>query len=199
MLLLHKYNKNMKFNFENKTDEELAKLIANGDDVAALAFDEIYSRNSPKLYTYCRRIFENNQISQDIFQESFIKFYESCRKNHEMTNVAGFLIKIARNLSLNEKNRKKAEFVFIEDIDFPSYDNEYEVDVNKNIIDTALQSLPKKYREIIILKEYLDMTYDDIRKILDLTPSMVRIRIFRAKNKLRDLLAPYKNELNRKN
>lgn len=189
----------MKFNFENKSDEELAKLIAKSDDLAAYAFEEIYSRNSSKLYTYCKKIFVNVQISQDIFQETFIKFYEICQKNQEMTNVAGLLIKIARNLSLNEKNRKKANFVFIDEIDLPYYDNDFEVDLNKKIIDTALQTLPQKYREIIILKEYLEMSYDEVGKVLDLTPSMVRIRIFRAKNKLRDLLAPYKNELNRKN
>lgn len=187
----------MKFNFENNTDEDLAKLIAKGDRLATLAFEEIYARNSGRIYTYCSKIFSNHVLAQDIFQETFIKFYESCQKNQEMTNVSGFLIKIARNLSLNEKNRKKADFVFIEDIDFPSYEEEFEEDVNKNIIDNALQTLPQKYREIIILKEYLDMSYDDISKILGITSSMVRIRIFRAKNKLRELLAPYKNELNR--
>lgn len=184
----------MKNNFKNLSDEELALFLSQDDNSARLAFDEIYSRYSAKIFLYCKKIFHNETLAQDVFQETFINFFESCRKGREMTNVQGFLIKIARNISLNEKNKTKQEFSYINDVEIPYYDNEFEIEKNDKFLDMALKTLPDKYREVLILKEFMNMSYNDISLVLDMNPSMVRIRIFRAKNKLREVLLPYMNE-----
>lgn len=177
------------------TDEELYGLLhKKSKKVSKKAFDELYNRYSVNIYSYCRRVFNNELLIEDIFQETFIRFYESAKDKREMTNVAGFLIKIARNLCLNEKSKKYFDNISLDDLQLPSYDASYDKKQMNELLQTALDALPKKYREVIILKEFLDMSYQEIADTLDLTLSVVRIRIFRAKAKLKELLKPYFNE-----
>jgi RNA polymerase sigma-70 factor (ECF subfamily) len=74
--------------------------------------------------------------------------------------------------------------------DFPLENKEI-----KNIVNLAIDSLPEQYKEIIIMKENMDMSYNEIAKVLDLSLSAVRIRIFRAKEKLKNILTPYLKDL----
>ena len=179
------------------SDEEVAVYLSQDDNTARMAFDEIYNRYSNRLYLYCKKVFKNEQVAQDVFQETFINFFEASKTSTSMTNVQRFLFKIARNISLNEKKKNQPEFSFIDDVEIPYYDNEFEIEKNDRILDMALQTLPEKYREALILKEFLNMTYNEIAAILDLNQSIVRIRIFRAKNKLREVLLPYIKEIKR--
>lgn len=159
------------------------------------AFDELYRRHSTNVYTYCRKVLNNDPMSEDVFQETFTRFFEGAKQDREMTNVIGYLLKIARNLCLNEKSKKYNDKVSLDDLQLPHYDVSYgNIQLNE-ILQTALDALPKKYREVIVLREYLDMSYNEIAKTLGTTMPIVRIRIYRAKGKIRELLAPYFEEM----
>lgn len=181
---------------QNRTDEEIFLLLKSKDkSVVRRAFDEIYSRYANKIYTYCRKVLNSSEMSEDIFQEIFIKFYESIQKIDKMTNVQGYLIRIARNLCLNEKSRKKMNKVELDDSQFEYYDPSLENNEIADILHTSLDALPEEYREVIIMKEFMDMSYKDIAFALDITVSIVRIRIFRGKKKLREIMTPYINDI----
>ena len=159
------------------------------------AFDELYRRHSTNVYTYCRKVLNNDPMAEDVFQETFTRFFEGAKQDREMTNVIGYLLKIARNLCLNEKSKKYNDKVSLDDLQLPHYDVSYgNIQLNE-ILQTALDALPKKYREVIVLREYLDMSYNEIAKTLGTTMPIVRIRIYRAKGKIRELLAPYFEEM----
>lgn len=177
-----------------KLDEELFELFTSDKATARAAFDEIYSRYSNKIYTYCKKILNDSQKAEDVFQDTFTKFYESAGDGRKMTNVSGFLVKIARNLCLNEKAKKSSQNVSIDDFQFAFDDKSYEKKEINNIINMGLDALPEKYREALILKEFLDMSYQDIAEALGTTLPIIRIRIYRAKAKLREILAPYFEE-----
>jgi RNA polymerase sigma-70 factor (ECF subfamily) len=134
-------------------------------------------------------------MAEDIFQETFTRFYESAKTKREMTNVSGYLLKIARNLCLNEKTKKYNDSVSLENLQLPHYDLSYDNKQLNEILQTALDAIPKKYREVLVLREFLDMSYKDIAEALETTMPIVRIRIYRAKSKLRELLTPYFEEI----
>lgn len=179
---------------QNIKDEELFALISQGEQNSILAFEEIYNRYSSKIYTYIRKILRNSPASDDIFQETFVRFYECAKNGQKMTNVAGFLIKIARNLCLNEKVAKYNQHLDLDDFVFSFYDKTFEQKEINELINIGLDALPEKYREVIILKEFLDMSYQEIADTLNVTLPVVRIRIYRAKNRLRECLAPFLKE-----
>ena len=181
--------------FKKKTDEQLYDLLSGNKDLARIAFDELYYRYSTKIFTYCRKVLNNLDIAEDIFQETFTRFYESSRTERKMTNVAGFIIKIARNLCLNEKSKRLHDKVQNKFTHISYIETSFERQELSELIDRALESLPETYREALVLKEFLDMSYKEIAEILGSTLPIIRIRIYRAKNKLREFLTPYLKDL----
>jgi len=182
--------------FSNKTDEEIFFYIKSKDkSLSRQAFEELYSRYANKIFTYCRKVLHSVELAEDVFQEIFIKFYESMKKVDEMTNLQGYLIRIARNMCLNEKSRRPPAKVELDESRHEYYDESYEDTEIADILHTSLDALPDEYREVIIMKEFMNMTYKDIAYALDLTVSVVRIRIFRGKQKLREIMSPYINDL----
>ena len=176
---------------KNLSDEELYNLFYEDKSRAKLAFEELYNRYSTKIYTYCNRILFDSELAEDVFQETFMKFFESANKDRDMTNVSAFLFKIARNLCINEKQRKHHSFLTFEELIYPVQEKSYESQEKKELLETALDALPKKYREVLVLKEFLGLSYKEIAEVLETTLPSVRIRIYRAKQKIRELLAPY--------
>lgn len=185
----------MSLQLSNMSDEEVYSLLSNKKrQVAKDAFEELYSRYSTKLYSYCKKILLNDESANDAFQETFTKIIEASKKGKVMTNFAGYLITVARNLCLNEKENIRNTMVYVEDIQMPSKlenDNKELIE----IISVALDSLPIEYRECLILKEFLNYSYSEIADLLGVNLSIVRIRIHRAKEKLKDILLPYSKEI----
>lgn len=182
-------------NYKDISDAELYYMLKGSKSESKKAFEELYRRHSSNVYTYCRKVLNNDPMAEDIFQETFTRFYENADKKRVMTNVSGYLIKIARNLCLNEKAKKYNDKVSLDDLQLPFYDISYGNKQLNELLQTALDALPKKYREVIVLREYLDMSYKEIADAIGTTMPVVRIRIYRAKGKIRELLAPYFEEM----
>ncbi len=185
----------MSKDFTTISDAELYYMLSGSKSDSKKAFDELYRRYSPNIYTYCRKVLNNGPMADDMFQETFTRFYTSANKDRKMTNVSGYLLKIARNLCLNEKAKKYNDKVSLDDLELPHYDKSYDNRQLNELLQTALDALPKKYREVIVLREYMDMSYKEIAEALDTTMPIVRIRIYRAKGKIKELLAPYFDEI----
>lgn len=186
----------MRNNLSGKSDDELVEMLKGSKRESKEAFGELYDRYSGKLYTYCKKILNNSEIAEDVFQDTFERFYESARSGKlQISNISAYLTKIARNLCLNEKSRKANENVPIEDKEFSFYDESYENNEMANILHTALDTLPEQFKEVIVMKEFMDMTYQEIADALEVSMPLVRIRVFRAKNKLREVMSPYINDL----
>lgn len=181
--------------FENIDDKELYDMLCSDKNTARSAFDELYSRYSQRIFTYCKKFLFDQSLAEDIFQDVFTKLYINSQNGIEVTNVGGFLITCARNLCYNEISRKKANHATDANLEMGYYDNAYENKDLNTVINEAIDSLPEKYRDVIILKEHMDMTYAEIANIQNQSISSVRVNIYRAKEKLRGILSPYLNEL----
>jgi len=157
-------------------------------------FEVFYDRHSTMIYSYCIKILDSQEAAQDVLQDVFVRLYEKREHYEEMTNLSGFLIRTARNLCLNIKG-KKMERTDIEDVVIPHYDSPYYKKQLTEILHLAIDELPEEFREPLLLKEYMNLTYKEIADILDTTLPVVRVRIFRAKTKLKKILHPYLKEL----
>ena len=177
----------------SRPDAELFARLTGNKEVAEAAFSELYARYSGRVYAYCLRFLGNRDEAQDVYQETFIRFYECARQDREMTNVPGFLLKIARNLCLNSRRNKKRTVEF-EDYQFLVPPRSAENSEFLQLITTALDMLPDEYREVFVLREYEGLSYAEIAEVVDASLSNVKVRIFRAKQKIRDILAPYIQE-----
>ena len=175
------------------SDQELFDLIGDAGSDAECAFAELYNRYSPRVYAYCRRFIGNETEAQDVFQETFIRFHQSADGKREMTNAPAFLLRIARNLCVNLKRRTKSNVSF-EEYMSPDYEDKSDQKELLKLVKGALELLSGDYREVFVLREYDGMSYQEIAKITDQPLSTVKVRIFRAKQKIREILEPYMTE-----
>ena len=183
--------------FDEYSDAELFYMLCDDKHTAERAFSELFSRHSPRIYAYCRRFIGNREEAQDIFQDTFLRFHQSASRDREMTNVPAFLLKIARNLCVNFKKREK-QAVTYEDYMMPDFDSENGSEKSEllDLIKDALEILPDDYKEPFILREYDGLTYNEIADITGQSLASVKVRRHRAKQKIKEVLAPYLQEMN---
>jgi RNA polymerase sigma-70 factor, ECF subfamily len=175
-------------------DADLFFRMKEDKQIAEPAFTELYARHAGRVYAYCLRIMGEPNEAQDVFQEAFIRFYESVQRITTMTNVPGFILKIARNLCLNRRRDRKPYIHLDEVEDLLPRSPGRDTDVLE-LITMALDMLQEEYREVFVLREYEGLSYSEIAEVLDITVATVKIRVFRAKRQLRELLAPYMADL----
>jgi RNA polymerase sigma-70 factor (ECF subfamily) len=184
-------------NLASSSDLELYEMIRGGGGDAERGFKELYRRYAPRIHAYCYKILEDKEEAEDVFQETFVKFYVGIRQERMMTNVSGFIFRIARNLSLN-RIRDRAPFEPIEGIEIEvNADHSLEQNELLGLIAGAVELLDLEYREAFVLREYENMSYEEIADIVGCSVANAKSRVFRARQKIRKLLEPNIRELDR--
>jgi RNA polymerase sigma-70 factor (ECF subfamily) len=173
-----------------QSDAELCRMLRGGKRESEAAFKEIYYRHAPRLHAYCNRIMNHSEEAADVFQETFMRFYDLARRERDMTNVPGFLLRIARNLCLN-KRRGRAVHVSMDGIEIasetpPLLENEELL----LLIEKAVELLDDEFREAFLLRECESYSYEYIAELTGTTVSNAKSRVFRARQKLKKLLDP---------
>jgi len=185
--------------FHKFSDLELWHSFQNSGDERAFA--ELYNRHKADIYTYCLRMMSGDpDKASDIFQEVFIRAFEKSEQFRTGTNVAGWLYMIARNMCLNtHRNVHPVERLDGPDASLaslastdrslaPEYDEEQHFLRRK--LEEALAQLPLEFREPFMLREFDGFTYREIAAMTGITMGMTKVRIYRAKQRMRELLAP---------
>ena len=180
------------------TDLELFGRLSGDDPVAQAALTVLYRRYSQRIYTYCRKIVSDNEVAEDLLQETFVKLFDSGKQAREVENFPAYLMTIARNLCFSHLSRNKRQFVPVEDFHLVAQDVPYEHKELLQLIQTSLDLLPDDYREAFVLREYNGLSYAEIAEVIGQSLDVVKVRIFRAKKKLREILAPYLEDLKHK-
>ena len=183
-------------NLERYTDKELAECLKN-ENCKDEAFREIYRRYSSMIIAYCRCLIYRRDIAEDIFQETFIKFYQSIDTKFEYSNIPGYLTTIAKNLFFNYQRLKKNtveidENKITQDINL-QYDNKELLE----LIITSLDLIDDDYREIFILREFEGRSYSYISEKLKISVGNAKVRLLRAKQKIISVLSPYLKDLSK--
>jgi RNA polymerase sigma-70 factor (ECF subfamily) len=151
------------------------------------------------LYSYALILTRNPAEAEDLVQETYVRAIQAMGRLRADSNVKGWLFTILRNIWFNQlrKRRNGPQMVEIEvDDDVanrivePSKDS-YDLYVNKmetEQVRAAIQELPVEFREIILLREYEELSYREIASILDCPVGTVMSRLGRARAKLRTRL-----------
>lgn len=152
------------------------------------------------LYSYALVLTRNRAEAEDLVQETYVRAIPALGRLRADSNMKGWLFTILRNIWFNQlrKWRNGPQMIEIEvgdgvsnSIAEPSK-NSHDLYVSKVEIDqvrAAIQELPTQFREIILLREYEELSYQEIAGILDCPVGTVMSRLGRARTKLRALLS----------
>lgn len=180
------------------SDNELADIVRANKKNSGSAFEELYDRYSDKIYRYVLLAIGNKEMASDILQEVFIAFYAKLHEYH-IENVKAFLFGVARNhiYKYRSKTRIELSVVDMDEVLESDYGMNYESEDLYRMLLNALAVLEGVNREAYILREFNGLSYPEIAEILEISVEASRTRVHRAQLKLKEILSPIINELNR--
>ncbi|MDP4220610.1 MAG: RNA polymerase sigma factor [Bacteroidota bacterium] len=179
---------------EHKSENDLIKDLRGSRKEAEKAFSELYSRYGQRIYAFILRMTSDRTASQDLLQETFVKFFNATKQDLVFTNPGGFMMMIARNLCLNWK-RDEHPTLPLEEFLESEHEAGIERDELLNLVTVALELLEYEYREAFVLKYYQGYSYEEMSAITGSTVTALKKRVWRAKEKIRSTLKPYILEL----
>ena len=150
------------------------------------------------LYGYAMVLSRNRAEAEDLVEETCLRALRAIDGLREQSNVKGWLFTILRNLWLNQVPRTRSvEIELGADINGASDPADaaqdphavYASGVERERVQAAIQQLPLAFREIILLREYEELSYQEIEALLDCPPGTVMSRLASARSKLRNLLS----------
>lgn len=148
-----------------------------------------YQKYKEKLFSYLMRMTGDYFLSSDILQESFTKYLEHYGPGN---NSPSLLYAIARNSFLDSARRKRKTDPLKEHLAYDQKDQEsmYMIREEYRLVMKYMQRLNKDEREIISLAADGDLTYRQIARIIGISENNVKVKIHRARLKLKDMLQP---------
>ncbi len=168
------------------------------------AFEELVGRYEKKIYRLGMNITGNPEDAEDVLQETFLKAFQHLPEFREDSRFYTWIVRIAVNEGLMKlRKRRSDKSVPMED----SVDDEGAVmprevaDWRPNpeqqlaqaeletILNDAARSLPPTFRTVFFLRDVEGLSTQETAELLNLTPSAVKARLFRARLQLRDELA----------
>jgi RNA polymerase sigma-70 factor (ECF subfamily) len=183
-------------------DEELILAYQNGE---ATAMDEILRRYKNPIYRFILRLCGNSSEAEDFAQEVFLRLHQFKDTYQPTGKFSTWLFSIAHNLVISRLRRLKWWVLWPrkndeteELVEFPSPDPSPEDIATENeiskLVQASLQSLPFLQKEALILREYENLNYEEIGKILKKSLGAVKTLIHRARENLKVKLLPLRKE-----
>jgi RNA polymerase sigma-70 factor (ECF subfamily) len=177
------------------TDERLLKSASRGDEAAFLV---LYQRHRDAVFRFAYRLTGSVVVAEDVTHDCFLSLIRApARYDPERAALRTYLYAAARNLALKHLRPTGAE-VTLEEITEEPCGPEVEQPLGQLLAEElsaevrkAIASLPPLQREALILFEYEELSLAEIAAIVRADTGTVKSRLHRARQKLRQLLAPY--------
>jgi len=176
------------------TDEQLVELAA-GDEPDA--FGEIMRRWERKIFALCFGMLSREDDASDAAQETFISAYRNLSNFRGEAKVSSWLHRIAVNQCLTKQRRARTRSeIFLDDEEkaeervfvAPAHQSparQAEQSERLTHVRQAVNALPVELRQVIVMKEFEDLTFQEISEVLQLPLSTVKSRVYTALKQLR--------------
>ena len=184
----------------------MARLVAGRDG----ALDSLMERHAQRLYNYLLRVLQNETEAGDLAEESFVRVYEHRARFDPRHKFSTWLFTIATNLTRDlQRSRARHPHVSLEntvgdtDHDFtevlpdsgPTPHQTLEAQERATAVRKAVAALPEELRVPLVLSEYEEKSHAEIAEILDCSAKAVEMRVYRARNQLRQQLNALRVEI----
>ncbi len=177
------------------SEKELYKMLLGKKHDRDEAFSEIYDRYARPIFKFCVYMTGDKDQADDIFQESFLKFYANIGPGMNNSNLQGYLFMIARNLCYNLKRDRKTFIPIDPEAFFADESNIYDKKELFELIKASLELISEENREVFILREFDGLSYKEIAEICGITMTCAKSRNYRAREQIVKILDPYLKDL----
>lgn len=175
-------------------DKPLVLAFQAGDEYA---FVSLYNRYKNGIYAFCLKMLLDQDLAQEVLQETFVRAFENRHRLAQAQSFRSWLYTIARNQCLNQLRRSERLVPFATgkaELRIPDQETPFaQLEKSERIalVNRFLNLLKPEYREVLVLREYQNLTYAEIAAITRNTESSVKSRLFKARRKMAVFLAPW--------
>jgi len=167
-------------------DTTLVRRTLSGDQEA---FSSLVEKYKDPVFNVAYRMLGNPTEAEDVAQEAFVRAYTQLHTYKDTHRFSTWLLSIASHLSIDQLRRRRFLALPLENVPFL----EWIADVGPGPEQSALRhetaddmqrildTLPVKYRAVLLLRYWHDFSYEEIAQTLDLTPALVKARLHRAR------------------
>ena len=184
----------------NFVETRLAKLARNGDRGAFAELVELYK---DKIFHLAYRMLGNRHEAEDAVQETFLRVYTNLDRYDENQKFSTWIFRIGTNLCIDRLRKRKhttysldAEMPDGEGVDYYSLlrssedtpEEQLVLSETQHQIRRAIETLPEKYKAVVILRYLHDMSLQEIGDVLKMPVTTVKTRVHRGREFLRKKL-----------
>ena len=187
---------------ERLNDEQIVAAVLNGREEL---FGDLIRRYQSRLVNYLFRMVRNVDEAHDLAQEAFIKVYQALDGFDPRYRFSTWLFRVAQNAAIDHIRKRRIKVVSMhrqdaedgsnQEWEFPSSERgpygEMRNVERGEAIQQAIDELPWEYRELILLRHYGEMSYDDIAALKEMPLGTVKNKLFRGRQMLKQALSDY--------
>ena len=184
---------------DGKRTDELVAAAQEGDQ---RAFEELVRQTYKDTYTLAYRLVGDEEDARDVVQETYLRVHKGLKKFRGDAQLSTWLHRITANCASTYLGRrgKHRHDQMGDDFDVvdaePQRDPVFQADLGdlrSSLVD-ALMQLPPKLRTVVVLRDIYDLPHDAIAQELDISESAAKVRLHRARKRLRERLYPLGEE-----
>jgi RNA polymerase sigma-70 factor, ECF subfamily len=183
--------------------EELADLVAAAKAGDQAAFEDLVKATYAGTYTLAFRLTGNEEDASDVVQEAYLRAYRSLKRFRGDARFTTWLYRITANCATTHlKKRQRDRHEVLDDADelFDARPESYPEGRlggadDRRILQAALQSLSPEMRAVVVLRDVYDLPHEAIAAELGISEGAAKVRLHRARKKLRERLFPLRTEL----
>ena len=178
-------------------NDDLAVLFRSVQEDTEGAFAMLFDVVARPLYAYCFAFTKDMDQAQDLLQRTMIVVFE---KRHQFSdgNVVAWMFTIARNIcrAWERENRRTISLDASQELldglmQTPDEQHGEGLDNDElEMLNAAISNLASDYRRVIVLRYFADMTTEEIAQAEEISTTLVRVRLYRARQRLQTVLSP---------
>ena len=179
------------------SEQALLRRLTRGDEAA---WEQVFSTHRDRIYGFCLRMMRNREEAEDISQEVFLRAVRAIGTFRSEASLNTWLHQIARNLCAtrlavaSKSIEEPADHSWIADLpsDEPGADRSSASAELREALELAIGELEPVFREVVLLREFENQSYEEIARITETSVATVKTRIYRAREKLKQRLAEFR-------
>jgi RNA polymerase sigma-70 factor (ECF subfamily) len=182
--------------------DQLADLVIRARAGDRSAFDELVRATTADTYTLAFRLVGNEEDARDVVQETYLRAYKGIGKFRGDAQFSTWLYRITANCAATHMSKgTKHRHDVLDDADpvvdlRPASDPQLQSDATelRARLSVALEALPAKLRQVVVLRDIYDLPHEAIATELGISETAAKVRLHRARKKLREDLFPRRAE-----
>ncbi|QYG94787.1 RNA polymerase sigma factor [Iamia sp. SCSIO 61187] len=182
--------------------DAMAALVARAQAGDDKAFEELVSATHAETYTLARRITGSDDDARDVVQEAYLRAYRSIGRFRGEARFTTWMYRITANCASTYvgKRRRHRHDELVDDMVVvdtrPDLDPAAQADASdlRGRLVLALDELPPKLRAVVVLRDVYDLPHEAIAAELGISESAAKVRLHRARRKLKDHLFPGRDD-----